>query len=392
MKITIITTTIYVPTALEKYGQNAKFYGHSDLNFVVIGDKKTPAETRAFCEQLSAQYPCTYLGIEEQQAYLQRYPALWNHLPFNSIQRRNIGLLKAWEDGADVIITIDDDNWMLNHDFLRLHAVVGQAPELPAFEASSGWFNVCSLLEEANGTPFYHRGFPRGERWKERQTFTCVAPIRRRVAVNAGLWLDDPDIDAMTRLERPIVVRGMTAGAPPRFALQPGTWSPFNSQNTALMRDVIPAYFLSPCVGRYDDIWPSYIVVKIAQHLGDVIAYGHPLLRQNRNEHILWKDLDNERIGMLLTDEFCAALRGLELSGKSYHECYGEITQKLPLAWQAGPKWTEAMVEARQGLLEGMAIWHDVFATAGAAQDSASSSSLANLASAADVLEPAVVG
>jgi hypothetical protein len=361
MKTTIVTTTIYVPKALEKYGQNAKFYGHQDLDFVVIGDKKTPAETRAFCESVSRNYyPCEYLGVEDQQAYLERFPRLWQHLPFHSIQRRNIGLLKAWEGGADVIITIDDDNWMLNHDFLRLHGIAGTTRELPAYETSSGWFNICSLLEEANGHQFYHRGYPRGERWKEAELFTNVAPIRRRVAVNAGLWLDDPDIDAMTRLERPIVVKAMK-GNHPTFALQPGTWCPFNSQNTALARDVIPAYFLSPCVGRYDDIWPSYIATRIMNHLGEVVAYGHPLLRQKRNEHNLWKDLDNERVGSLLTDEFCAALRGLELSGSTYHDCYGEIVAQLPLAWPAGPKWNDAMREARAGLLEGMAIWHEVF-------------------------------
>ena len=152
MKTTIVTTTIYVPRALEKYGQNAKFHGHSHLDFVVVGDKKTPAETRTFCEGLGrSYYPCEYLSVEDQQAYLERFPRLWQHLPFNSIQRRNIGLLKAWEGGADVIITVDDDNWMLNHDFVRLHAIVGTSPELPAYETSSGWFNVCSMLEEANG-------------------------------------------------------------------------------------------------------------------------------------------------------------------------------------------------------------------------------------------------
>jgi len=381
MKTTIVTTTIYVPSVLEKYAENARFFGHRELSFVVIGDKKTPPETKPFCERLSAQdYPCSYLGISEQQSYLERYPALWNHLPFNSIQRRNIGLLKAWEDGADLIITIDDDNWMLNHDFIRLHSIAGQSRELPAFETSSGWFNVCSVLEEASGTPFYHRGFPRGERWKENETFTCMSPITRRVAVNAGLWLDDPDIDAMTRLERPIVVRRMLPSAPSQFVLQPGTWSPFNSQNTALLREVIPAYFLSPCVGRYDDIWPSYVVVRIAQHLGDVIAYGHPLLRQKRHEHVLWKDLDQERVGMLLTDEYCAALRSLTLRGTSYHECYGEVVEKLPLAWPAGPNWTDAMVAARQGFLEGMSVWHGVFQSAGAQHESQTVSSLANLA------------
>jgi hypothetical protein len=186
------------------------------------------------------------------------------------------------------------------------------------------------------------------------------------VAVNAGLWLDDPDIDAMTRLERPIVVRGMRGGAPERFALQPGTWSPFNSQNTALLREVIPAYFVSPCVGRYDDIWPSYLVVRIAEHLGDVIAFGQPLMRQKRNEHNLWKDLDNERVGSLLTDGLCAALRNIPLQGATYHQCYGELVTKLRDAWQPDQTWTEAMIKAREGWLEGMAIWHKVFSSAGA--------------------------
>ncbi len=363
MKTTIVTTTIYVPRALERYAQNARFYGHRDVSFVVIGDKKTPPETRAFCDSISAQYyPCEYLDIEDQRAYLEPYPELWRHLPFNCIQRRDVGLLKAYEDGAGVVITIDDDNWMLNHDFIGLHGIVGQERELPAVESSSGWFNVCSMLEEAHETLFYHRGFPRGERWKEDQTFTSVAPLRRRVAVNAGLWLDDPDIDAMTRLERPIIVRGMQPGAPSRFVLHPGTWSPFNSQNTALMREVIPAYFMSPCIGRYDDIWPSYLVTRIANHLGDVIAYGHPLLRQQRNEHNLWKDLDDERVGMLLTDELCATLRSIALTGNTYAACYRELAQKLPSAWTPGEKWTDAMRQAREGLLEGMAIWSAVFA------------------------------
>jgi hypothetical protein len=376
MKTTIVTTTINVPHALEKYAENAAFYGHQRVNFLVVGDKKTPPETRAFCEGIAAKsYPCEYLDIEDQRGYLEKYPELWRHLPFNSIQRRNVGLLKAWEDGADVVITIDDDNWMLNHDFVRLHGVVGEQPELPAVESSSGWFNVCSMLEEASGTQFYHRGFPRGERWKEADAFTCIAPLRRRVAVNAGMWLDDPDIDAMTRLEHPIVVRGMREGAPHRFVLQPGTWSPFNSQNTALLREVIPAYFLSPCIGRYDDIWPSYMVTRIAQHLGDVIAFGHPLLRQKRNVHDLWRDLDSERVGMLLTDEFCATLRSIPLHGATYAECYAELAQKLSSAWRPGEKWSDAMRQAREGLLEGMSVWAGLF------REQETSRDLLNLAS-----------
>jgi len=76
-------------------------------------------------------------------------------------------------------------------------------------------------------------------------------------------------------MERPLVVRGFSRKWPgSNIALYPGTWSPFDSQNTALMRDAVPAYFLSPYTARYDDIWGSYIVTRIAEHFGDVVSYA----------------------------------------------------------------------------------------------------------------------
>jgi hypothetical protein len=259
-----------------------------------------------------------------------------------------------------LVITIDDDNFVLNQDFIGLHAKAGGRRSLPVIESTSGWFNVCSTLIEENGQPFYHRGYPVGQRWNEAEAFVSESVASRRVAVNAGFWLDDPDIDALQRLHRQPVVRALTRKC---FALEPGTWSPFNSQNTALARDVAPAYFLGPYIGRYDDIWPSYVVTRIAQHLGDVVAFGEPVVRQKRNEHDIWKDLDNERNGMLMTGEFCAALQRLKLTGSTYHECYGEIAARLGDEWHVGERWTESMREWRSKYLEGMRIWHEVFET-----------------------------
>jgi len=181
------------------------------------------------------------------------------------------------------------------------------------------------------------------------------------------------------------VVRGIREGAPQQFVLQPGTWSPFNSQNTSLLREVIPAYFLSPCIGRYDDIWSSYIVTRIAQHLGDVICYGHPLVRQKRNVHDYWKDLEAERVGMVLTDEFCATLRSIPLHGATYSECFGEVTERLASAWSPSQKWSDAMRQAREDLLEGMAIWHGSFRKAIAPQESKDQERLADISNLARI-------
>ena len=361
MHTTIVTTTINVPVLLRAYAENARRWGHEGLDFIVIGDRKTPPETAAFCKTVP-RYPCVYLDLEAQQAALERLPRLWSHLPCDSIQRRNIGMLLAYERGADVIITIDDDNFVMDHDFVGLHRLAGSAPEVPAYGSSTGWLNVCSFLEADHGVSFYHRGFPSSERWMEERQFVSCSRAARKVAVNAGLWIDNPDIDAVTRMERQVVVRGLKSSHPETFTLHPGTWSPFNSQNTALIREAVPAYFLSPYIGRYDDIWASYIVTRIAQHLGHAIGFGLPLVRQDRNPHDLWKDIDAERNGMIMTDEFCGALRSLPLTGATYHECFGEIVEGLGRCWNPSPKWTESQKEWRSRLIEGMHIWHEVFA------------------------------
>jgi hypothetical protein len=361
MKTSIVTTTINIPVLLLKYAQNAQRYGHKDLDFVVIGDRKSPPETGDFCKSVP-HYACVYLDIPAQREYLSRFPELWSHLRFDSVQRRNIGMLLAYENGADVVITIDDDNFVMDQDFVGFHGAAGAVRELPTYGSSSGWFNVCSFLEADHGVEFYHRGYPRKMRWSEEGHQATCSQGARRVAVNAGLWLDSPDIDALTRMERQLVVRGFNRKWPgSNVALHPGTWSPFDSQNTALMRDAVPAYFLSPYTGRYDDIWGSYILTRIAQHFGDVVSYGEPLVRQERNPHDLWKDLDVERNGMILTDDLCASLRSIPLTGATYHACFGEIAAALPSAWTEGPEWTGSQKEWRSKLIEGMAIWHSVF-------------------------------
>jgi hypothetical protein len=364
MKTTIVTTTINIPVLLKAYAENAHSWGHRNVDFIVIGDRKSPPDTADFCKTVP-YFSCEYLDIPAQQEYLERFAPLWKHLRFDSIQRRNIGILRAYELGADVIITIDDDNFVMGQDFVGVHGLVGQRRELTAYGSTSGWFNVCSFLDVDEGVSFYHRGYPQKVRWTEQSHFVSSCRRTRRIAVNAGLWLDNPDIDALTRMERQPVVRSVRLPGGENFTLQPGTWSPFNSQNTAIMRDAVPAYFLSPYIGRYDDIWAGYVIDRIAEHLGDAIAFGGPLVRQDRNPHNLWKDLDVERNGMILTDDFCAALRSISLAGATYHECFSEVVEGLRCGWKIGSDWSESQKEWRAKLLEGMGIWHDVFEQVG---------------------------
>ena len=128
-----------------------------------------------------------------------------------------------------------------------------QASEHSALKSNTNWLNVCEFLEDKRKVEFYPRGYPMNQRWKEPKPFFRTEKQKRKIIVNAGLWLDDPDVDAITRLTNDISAVRYTKEE--SFTMQKGTWCPFNSQNTAMAREMIPAYCLSPNIGRYDDIW-----------------------------------------------------------------------------------------------------------------------------------------
>ena len=131
-KITVVTTTIHVPHFLKAYSNDAQRCGH-DVNFIVVGDRKSPADTADFCQTIP---DCVYMGIEEQREYMLRFPELWHHLPFDSFERRNIGILRAYETGCDVMVTIDDDNLLATEDVFRWHAMPGDCRELALFKST----------------------------------------------------------------------------------------------------------------------------------------------------------------------------------------------------------------------------------------------------------------
>jgi hypothetical protein len=347
-KTSIVTTTIYLPEFLLEYAENAKSHEH-DVVFIVIGDRKTPDTAADFCREIEH---CVYMDLVDQEKYLKRFPELKEHLLVDSISRRNIGHLMAYENGSDVIIMLDDDNFATTDDCIGKHSIVGTTVDLPVFSSNSRWFNVCNALHEIHGVEFYARGYPPAQRWNDGNTSQDQYPCR--VAVNGGLWINDPDIDALTRLERPLKTSGMKNGWPKAFALALGTWSPWNCQNTAISAEALPSYFLSPYAGRHLDIWASYVTTRCAEAMGQVIAFGEPLARHDRSPHNLYKDMDQEMPWIRMTDEFCRALRESDIKGSSYLECLSSVIEALSKNWR-----TDDPVKVQY--LKGLKVWFSTF-------------------------------
>jgi len=334
-KYALVTTTINVPNNLEAYAKDIKERG-DDAFIVVAGDKKTPREAWDFLGDIWKKYkvPVEAMPPSVQEA---KYAAYSSFLGWNTIRRRNIALLHAYHQGADVIVTIDDDNHLTTPGYLKGHGELVEKCETQIISSESGWYNCCGhLVDDCASGGFYPRGYSMRERGARSPLLTRRVSSERSV-VNAGLWIGDPDIDAVTRMAiNPVVVGARNLP----FDLGQGTYCPFNSQNTAIRRDAIPAYCMISGVGRYDDIVPSFFVKRISDHLGDYIRFGEPVVRQDRNAHDLWKDLESERVGMQMTDKLVDWLKGITLKGKTYGECLWEIIPALDSLWRADESLT----------------------------------------------------
>lgn len=344
-EMTLVLTTINVPRLLEGYLENFRKYGHlGQVDAIVVGDRKTPhAENAALAQRLTAAgFSVEYMDLEAQRVYMRRFAEVDALLPFNSDQRRNIGYLKAAEQGAQILVAVDDDNWVRDDDWFASHSIVGQRVRLPTVGCQSNWFNPCAMMDtDPPGRRLYTRGHPYGKRHQddgERRTVT-----EGRVMLNAGLWLIEPDVDSLTRLSEPVKCTRLNEE---RVMLEPGTWSNINTQNTAFHRDLLPAFYFVPItaklggiiVERYGDIWAGLLCRKAIDVMGDRVTYGTPACDHIRNGHVLLKDLQLEFWAILITEELWEHIYGWQLSGRTYADVYVEMADRLAtVTWKTVP-------------------------------------------------------
>ena len=210
--VDIVCTTIGNGAFLLPYTEEIVAAGAEDrVRMIVIPDRKTPmpALREAISEAWKAGIKVECPEVIEQESFLSTIGAQ-GMFPLDSDGRRNIGYLMSWRDGADIMITIDDDN-LPTQGWLKEHEVVA-APKTgySVVSAPDGFWNPCGLLGMWTQS-FWPRGYPYSHRWTHKIVTTGFAHCD--VAINAGLWLGDPDVDAITRLAMRPEVTSVAAGA-----------------------------------------------------------------------------------------------------------------------------------------------------------------------------------
>ena len=333
------------------------------VTFLVIPDRKTPAGLFERCKHLrrrGANIVCPTL--DEQDAYLARR-GLADLILYDSDHRRNVGFLMAIENESDFMISIDDDNLCREGSrFFREHAVVrSESEDSEAVHSSTGWFNICDLLDLEPGN-VYPRGFP--YRFRMQPTETRFGPEKGPVHLNAGLWLQEPDLDAITWLANPTRA---TAFHGRSVLLGRDTWSPVNTQNTALHSDAIVAFYfvrMGRSVGgmridRYGDIFSGYFCQACVRHMGNRVRVGTPVVDHVRNKHDYLRDLTAELACIWLIEDMAEWLRQLRLEGTTYSETYLYLADAIEEAVEkfSGFIWDDAARTYFREVSDDMRAW-----------------------------------
>jgi hypothetical protein len=277
MKKYIITTTINEPT--EATVKFCKIADKKDFTFVIIGDTKTPHQS--YQNLVDVYNNVVYLTPEQQD---ELYPDLSKIIGWKTIQRRNIGFVYAYQNGADIVATVDDDN--IPYDSWGDNILLGQEIEIDEFEnLSCPYFDAISTTEHND---LWHRGFPI-EHLQVKNNIEYKGKVKITPLVQAEFWDGDPDIDAICRLSKKPIVKFK-----PFEPFTTKQLTPFNSQNTFLHRSVLKHYSVFPYTGRMDDIWGSYVM---QHHFPNSVIFAKASVYQARNPQDLVRNLENEVIG-----------------------------------------------------------------------------------------------
>jgi hypothetical protein len=267
--------------------------------FIVVGDKKSPGGFEL--------QGCDYFSLERQKTLPFRYAL---ECPEGSYTRKNIGYLLAIDAGAKFIVETDDDNFPLESFWgERKRVVIGKSVD------NKGWVNAYKFFADEF---IYPRGFPLDKaRDKELHHPPKENPAGKECLIQQGLADGNPDVDAVYRMLYPLPFEFLKASP---LILESGCWCPFNSQNTTFFPEVYPLLYLpAHCSFRMTDIWRSFVAQRILWTCDTAVSFHEATVFQERNEHCLQRDFEEEIPGYLNNFKIAEELNSLHLENGISH-------------------------------------------------------------------------
>jgi len=290
----------------------AKGCEQNGYQFIAIGDESSPEGFDLV--------GCRFYSLKEQRKLGFKYAEL---CPTRHYARKNIGYLVAMQSGASLIIETDDDN--IPYEEFWAPRIRNQSVRAIT---DGGWINIYRYFSELQIWP---RGLPLDNINNPVPAFEDLPIKDVDSPIQQGLSDTDPDVDALYRLILPLP---LSFRKDRRVALKSGSWSPFNSQNTTWWQEAFPLLYLPAyCSFRMTDIWRSFVAQRIAWVNGWSVLFHEPTGQQERNEHDLMRDFQDELPGYLHNKRICEALgklplrSGVEHLSDNLRTCYEQLVR-----------------------------------------------------------------
>ncbi|OON67334.1 STELLO glycosyltransferase family protein [Hymenobacter sp. CRA2] len=304
----IVITSIFAPTKAV-----TKFASLPDYQLVVAGDKKSPADW--------SEPNVAYLSVADQEALGFR---MFDKLPFNHYGRKMMGYLHAIRQGAQVIIDTDDDN--IPYDDWTFPFMEGE------FDVSPSGKGFVNIYKNFTSHHIWPRGYPLDLILNQEQVLKDDQLQKQNVKIGVwqGLADSDPDVDAIYRLVDNTEVF-FDKRTP--IVLAEGTLCPFNSQNTAVRRELFPLLYLPAYVTfRFTDILRGLIAQPIMWAHGYRLGFTEATVLQERNPHDYVKDFESEIPCYLHPNRVIAAVnRAIDPAvsvGENLRRAYAELAKE----------------------------------------------------------------
>jgi hypothetical protein len=281
-----IATTINPPSPQLK--TLASLTSKSGGKTIVIGDKKTPE----FWHE-------TNISFFSLEAQLTGHPFtdFAKMLPINHYCRKNLGYLYGILEHPEWIYETDDDN-LVSTEGLNPPSLSSKESDQDIY--NQGWINIYNYTNILNRSELIGTVWPRGyplelinDKYQKSDSHEKVDYIEIQVPIANGLVDGDPDVDAIFRLTRSLPLQFEKLKRD--LIIRGGTWAPFNSQNTWWHKSVFPLLYLPVTTSfRVTDILRSYVAQSIIMKFNMGIRFFGPSAIQERNEHSLIGDFEQE--------------------------------------------------------------------------------------------------
>jgi hypothetical protein len=296
-------------------------------NLMVIGEKETP---QSWPEQFSSE-KLFYLSFQEQKK-LDLH--LVQYISYGVNFQKNIGYLVAIFCGAKIIYELDANSFVWDSE-ITFNPSVQTANEvhwLAFHRTRSPFINIYGIFGQPQIWP---RGIPVNELQNISEDGWSSLRHNDNETINAyiqqKLFDFDPDVNAITLLTRPgTAKRTIFEHDRGPIALEPFTFSPYNSQNTVHHQAAFWGLYLPVTVNPHvADIWRSFWVQRLLWDIGGHLVFITSTVRRYESLRATVKDMENEQILHNNAGKFVRFLNSWMSTATSLSERIQELTDAL---------------------------------------------------------------